>query len=84
MFDILVVIPTFDLHVKPAITLVWADLIYNSVASPLWGIFGVAGMGPHITHPACLAWCGLAKTSADISVSEYSAKATLRLGVAPR
>ena len=58
MFDILVVIPTFDLHVKPAITLVWADLIYNSVASPLWGIFGVAGMGPHITHPACLAWCG--------------------------
>ena len=56
IFDILVVIPTFDLHVKPVITLVTADLIYKFAASPLplWGEFQHSrhGASYHTLWPA--------------------------------
>ena len=64
MLDILLVIPTFDLCVKPAITLVWADLNYNLAASPLplwegvglvqqaWGLLSHTPAGPAQHGPA--------------------------------
>ena len=60
MSDILVVIATFDFHVKPAITLATADLVYNFAESALtlWSFLVQQTWGPTSHTLASPTLCG--------------------------